>query len=195
MLVPCDGHLKGLVKKFGTIVRHQASKRDGLCGVSCHLDVRSVNDWWERCWLTREPPGNERSMANDLLLPFQPQCHLSKLILEVGGFVRIFRKVNMKSLGVLRVVVVGCAVVPNRLRIVLHGMEFWDVETIADSEFFKNVLILVKCRQRRDEEIKSLFTLDRELGDVEEIENATNSPNDPNGRGTTGGPHVDDDPK
>ena len=48
MLVPCDGHLKGLIKKFGTIVRHQVSKQDGLCGVLCHLDIQLVNDWWER---------------------------------------------------------------------------------------------------------------------------------------------------
>lgn len=53
-----------------------------------------MNSWQEGYWLPGESPGNERGVTVDLFLPFQPQRHLCELILEVGGIVRILRKVN-----------------------------------------------------------------------------------------------------
>ena len=101
----------------------------------------------------------------------------------------------MEAFGVLCVVVVGCAVVPDGVCVVLHGMKFWNVETITDLEFLKNILVFVESGQRRYKEIKGFVTLDWELSDVEEIQDSTNGSYDSHSRGTTECSHVDNNPE
>ena len=73
-------------------------------------------------------------MVHDTLLAIEPEGHLWKLILEICRSVCIFSKINVKTLGVFRVEVIGHPVKLNKLVVMASIVKFRDVEIIANTK-------------------------------------------------------------
>jgi hypothetical protein len=64
-------------------------------------------------------------MAHNLLLALEPLHHLHKFIFVICSTVSILREINVKSFGILSIIVVHCTKHHNHGRIVASGMQFW----------------------------------------------------------------------
>src|SRR5712691_2561479 len=86
-------------------------------------------------------------MALDLLMSFEPECHLRILVPVVGGLVRVFGKVNVQSFSVLHVIVVCCTKDSDKVGVVCQEVEFRKVESCTNLKINKYLLVVVKQPQ------------------------------------------------
>ena len=108
-------------------------------------------------------------MMHNLFLTLEPFRHLNELVFVIGRLVSIFRKVNMKPFGCLRIVIIGCSEKFNRSRIVDEKMKFGNVKVTSNPKNFKYIFItveIVKCVVESD---KGFRGVDRVLRQIEEI--------------------------
>jgi len=64
-------------------------------------------------------------MAHNLLLPLEPACHLHKFIFVICSTVNILCIINVKSFGVLSIIIICCTQYHNHDRVVASGVKFW----------------------------------------------------------------------
>jgi hypothetical protein len=73
---------------------------------------------------------------------------------------------------------------------VLHGVKFWYVESVADTELLEDGLVLMEGGQGGHKEVKGFLALNRELCNVKKIKDSTTSLHNPGGQGILDGSHV-----
>jgi len=98
---------------------------------------------------------NEICMLSNLLLVLQPHSHLSIFIFVICCVVCILCKVDVKTLRLLGVVIVGGAKQSYQQLIVLKTVQLWQVELPSNTKVDKDFFVVVKAAKRLFESLKS----------------------------------------
>ena len=99
---------------------------------------------------------------------------MSIFALAIGCAVCILDEVDVQSLGILSIVVVGRAIKPDGVDVMSsEEMKFVDVEVLANTEIDENLLILVEATKRIFKKRKGLIGMQWILSKVEGVKNCT----------------------
>lgn len=103
------------------------------------------------------------------LIALDPSHHLLDLVLEIRCVIRFFGEVNVKLLGLFRVVIVSCTEKGDRSSIMDQTMEFGKVGVFPDSKIDENLFLHVKLVQCGIQSVKAFCGMHRILRKIYEI--------------------------
>ena len=153
-MIGCNNEAsQGITNERCTILVGKSIERDQTLGrMLGHPQVSA----WQEDWcldafdfgITCQMPRNIGFMTEELLPSFQPHRHLGIFIFRVGFSVSLLSVVDVELLGSLCIIVIGGSEKLDRRHVMLIGMEFWDVEMVADTEIDKNILVYMEASER-----------------------------------------------
>ena len=103
------------------------------------------------------------------LMALQPSGHLLKFLFEIRCAVCVFGKVDVKSFGLLGVIVVHRPKKRDQLAVMDKTMEFREVEMFPNFQVNKDILVLVKPTQHSVQRIESFRGVQRVLRKIDKV--------------------------